>query len=133
MFLRLFLLFSCIPLIELFILLRIGAVIGPGNTLLLVIITGVLGAYLAQKEGIKTMQKIRHLTSKGEMPGNALLDALLILIAGIVLLTPGIITDFIGLLLLLPFTRKPIREYIRKQIEEKISSQTITIYQDPFT
>jgi len=132
MFLRLFFLFSCIPLIELFILLRIGAVIGSVNTILLVIITGVLGAYLAQKEGIRTMQKIRALTSRGEMPGNELLDALLILIAGIVLLTPGIITDFIGLLLLLPLTRKPIREWIKRRIEEKMSSQTITINQGPF-
>ena len=134
MFLRLFFLFSFIPLIELYILLSIGRVIGSLNTILLVIITGVLGAYLAQNEGLKTMQKIRHLISKGEMPGNALLDALLILIAGIVLLTPGVITDFVGLLLLFPPSRKPIRVWIRKRIEEKMSSQTITIHQEgPFT
>ena len=131
MFLRLFLLFSCIPLVELFILLRIGAVIGSANTILLVIITGIVGAYLAQNEGIRTMQKIKHLTSKGEMPADALLDGLLILIAGIVLLTPGIITDFTGLLLLLPLTRRPIREYIKEQIENKLSDSTITINQDP--
>jgi len=133
MFLRLFLLFSLIPLIELFILLRIGAVIGSINTILLVIITGVVGAYLAQSEGARTLHKIRDLMDQGQMPGDALLDALLILIAGIVLLTPGIMTDFMGLLLLIPVTRTKIRDWIKIRLEQKLSSSNVTInYKDTF-
>ncbi len=128
MFLRLFLLFSLIPLIELFILLRIGSVIGSLNTILLVIFTGVVGAYLAQNEGIRTLHKIRDLMAQGQMPGDALLDALLILIAGIVLLTPGIMTDLLGLLLLFPATRTIIRNWLKKRIEPKLSSPNVTIH-----
>jgi len=132
MFLRLFLLFSLIPLIELFILLRIGGLIGPGNTILLVIFTGVAGAYLAQNEGMRTLHKIKSLMDQGQMPGDAMLDGLLILIAGIVLLTPGILTDFAGLLLLFPVTREKIREGIKKQLEHKLSSSNVTIHYNDY-
>ncbi len=133
MFFRLFLLFSLVPLIELFILLRIGAVIGSINTILLVIFTGIAGAYLAQNEGIRTFHKIRDMMAQGRMPGDVLLDALLILIAGFVLLTPGIMTDLLGLLLLFPATRIKIRNRLKNYLEQKISSPNVTInYKDTF-
>ena len=128
MFLRLFLLFTCIPLVELYILLQIGSLIGAVNTILLVIFTGVLGAYLAQKEGIRTFQTIQSLLARGQMPGEPLLDAFLILLAGFVLITPGILTDLLGFLMLFPVTRAPIRRWARRQLERKFSSMDRTIY-----
>ena len=128
MFLRLFLLFTCIPLVELYLLLQIGSVIGAVNTFLLVIITGVLGAYLAQQEGIRTLERIRTLMARGEMPGEPLIDALLILVAGFVLITPGILTDLLGFLMLIPATRAPIRRWIKGQMERKFSAGNAAVY-----
>ena len=128
MFLRLFLLFTCIPLVELFLLLQIGSIIGAVNTILLVIITGVLGAYLAQQEGIRTLERIRSLMARGEMPGEPLIDALLILVAGFVLITPGILTDLLGFLMLVPATRAPIRRWIKGQLERKFSASNAAVY-----
>jgi UPF0716 protein FxsA len=128
MFLRLFLLFTCIPLVELYLLLKIGSVIGAVNTILLVIITGVLGAYLAQQEGLRTLDRIRALMAQGEMPGEPLIDALLILVAGFVLITPGILTDLLGFLLLIPGTRAPIRGWIRGRLERKFASGNAAVY-----
>lgn len=128
MFLRLFLLFTCIPLVELYLLLQIGSVIGVVNTILLVIITGVLGAYLAQQEGIRTLERIRTLMARGEMPGEPLIDALLILVAGFVLITPGILTDLLGFLLLIPATRAPIRRWIKSQLERKFAASNAAVF-----
>ena len=128
MFLRLFLLFTCIPLVELVLLLQIGSVIGAVNTILLVIITGVLGAYLAQQEGLRTLERIRTLMGRGEMPGEPLIDALLILVAGFVLITPGILTDLLGFLMLLPATRTPIRRWIKGQLEKKFADGSAAVY-----
>ncbi len=128
MFLRLFLLFTCIPLVELFLLLKIGSIVGALNTILLVIITGVLGAYLAQQEGLRTLERIRTLMAQGEMPGEPLIDALLILVAGFVLITPGILTDLLGFLMLIPATRAPIRRWIRGQLERKFKAGNAAVY-----
>jgi UPF0716 protein FxsA len=128
MFFRLFLLFTCVPLAELYLLLQIGSVIGAVNTILLVIITGVLGAYLAQQEGLRTLERIRTLMAQGEMPGEPLIDALLILVAGFVLITPGILTDLLGFLMLIPATRAPIRRWIKGQLERKFAAGSAAVY-----
>jgi UPF0716 protein FxsA len=127
MFLRLFLLFTCIPLVELYLLLQIGSVIGALNTILLVIVTGVLGAYLAQQEGLRTLERIRLLMARGEMPGQPLIDAMLILVAGFVLITPGILTDLLGFLMLVPASRAHIRRWIQRRLERKFSEMNTTV------
>jgi UPF0716 protein FxsA len=132
MFFRLFLLFTCVPLVELYILLQVGSVIGAANTILLVIFTGVLGAFLAQREGFRTLQTIRSVMARGEMPAEPLLDALLILVAGFVLITPGILTDMLGFFLLFPATRKYVRGWVKTQLEAKLFSANSTVYyRDP--
>ena len=128
MFLRLFLLFTCIPLVELALLLRIGSIIGALNTILLVIFTGMLGACLARQQGIRTFQTIRSLMARGEMPGEPLLDALLILLAGFLLITPGILTDLFGFLMLVPATRAPLRRWIKRELERRLSAVSTAIY-----
>ena len=97
------------------------------NTILLVIITGVLGAYLAQQEGLRTLERIRTLMAQGEMPGEPLIDALLILVAGFVLITPGILTDLLGFLMLIPATRAPIRRWIKGQLERKFAAGSAAV------
>ncbi len=132
MFVRLLLLFSLVPLIELYFLLWIGSMIGAANTIFLVLATGFLGAYLAQKEGIRAFQRIQAELGDGRMPGDSLLDAVLILMAGLLLITPGILTDLLGFSLLFPFSRMHIRRMIRMYIERKVFPQRITVYpQDP--
>ena len=116
MFLKLFLAFTLIPLIELYLLIKIGTAVGILNTLLLVIITGAAGAYLARLQGLQTMFRVRARLQQGEMPADDMLDALIIFIAGIVLLTPGLLTDITGLLLLFPATRF----WFKKKVQQKL-------------
>ena len=102
MFLRLLLLFTVVPLVELFLLVKLGTVIGIGPTVLVVIGTGVLGASLARWQGLGVLRRVSEDLAQGRLPADALIDGLLILIAGAVLLTPGLITDALGFLLLVP-------------------------------
>ena len=122
MFGYLIILFTVLPALELAILIELGAHIGAGNTLLLIIFTGVLGAYLARLQGFITLTKIQHNLNTGVLPNEDLMDGLMILVGGIVLLTPGLITDTIGFLLLIPWTRLLIKKVLRKKFETMIKN-----------
>lgn len=108
-FFSLFLLFTAIPLVELWLLVVLGRRVGLLPTIALVLFTGALGAYLARTQGLQTLGRIREELDAGRMPAAALLDGLLILVAGAVLLTPGLLTDVFGFSLLLPATRNGLR------------------------
>ncbi len=131
MFLKLFLAFTLIPMIELYLLIKLGAVIGALNTLLLVILTGAAGAYLARLQGLQVMFRVRERLQKGEMPAEDMLDALIIFIAGIVLLTPGLLTDMAGLLLLLPSIRFRFKVWLRHKLDQWIQNPKIHISRYP--
>ena len=88
MLLKLFLAFTLVPVIELYLLIKVGAVICSFNTVLIVIITGFVGASLARMQGLQTMTRVQNSLRQGIMPAEDLIDALIILVAGIVLLTP---------------------------------------------
>jgi UPF0716 protein FxsA len=88
------------------------------NTILIVILTGLLGASLARLEGIKTMTKVRDSLNRGDLPAEEMLDAMLIFVAGVVLLTPGFITDLAGLALLVPKARYWFKRWLRKKFDE---------------
>ncbi len=118
MLLKLFLCFTLIPVLELYLLIKIGTVIGGFNTILLVILTGFLGAWLARMEGMNTMMKMRMNLQQGLMPAEELIDAVIIFAAGVVLLTPGLITDVFGLALLWPVTRNKFKQVLRKKFDE---------------
>ncbi len=118
MFLKLFLAFTLVPFIEIYLLIKIGAQVGAFNTILIVILTGLLGAYLARLEGIKTMTKVRDSLNRGDLPAEEMLDATLIFAAGVVLLTPGFITDLTGLALLVPKARFWFKRWLRKKFDE---------------
>jgi len=125
MLLKLFLAFTLIPFLELYLLIEVGTVIGPLNTVALVLLTGFAGAYLARMQGLQTMLRVRSSLQQGIMPKEDLVDALLIFIAGIVLLTPGFITDAAGLLVLFPATRGPIKRFIKDRFNKWIENQDI--------
>ena len=112
MFLRLLLLFTIVPLVELFLLVKLGTVVGVGPTIALVIFTGVLGAWLARQQGLEVLRRVNEDLSQGRMPTEALMDGVLILIAGAVLLTPGLLTDALGFVLLIPRTRAAVRKIV---------------------
>ena len=120
MFFKLFLAFTLVPFIEIYLLIKIGAQVGAFNTILIVILTGLLGASLARLEGIKTMTKVRESLNRGELPAEEMLDAMLIFVAGVVLLTPGLITDLAGLALLVPKARYWFKRKLRKKFDEWI-------------
>ncbi|MDP8212156.1 MAG: FxsA family protein [Candidatus Zapsychrus exili] len=120
MFGILILLFTVLPALELILLIRVGAQIGAFNTLFIIVFTGVLGAYLARLQGFVVLRKIQENLSKGMIPNEDLLDGLMILVGGIVLLTPGFITDITGFLLLIPLTRSIIKFWLSKQFEGMI-------------
>jgi UPF0716 protein FxsA len=127
MLLKLFLAFTLIPVIELYLLIKLGATVGPFNTLLLVILTGAAGAYLAKLQGLEAMLRVRTRLQQGETPAEEMLDALIIFIAGIVLLTPGLLTDISGLLLLLPVTRLRFKIWLRQKFNQWIQSSNVHI------
>ena len=127
MFLKLFLLFTIVPVVELYILFRLAGQIGFFPTLFIVIATGFAGAYLAKQQGLVVIQQMQKEMQEGRPPGNSMVDGVLVLVAGVVLLTPGILTDAFGILLLIPFTWMLIREYIKKVIKKKMQSGHIHI------
>ncbi len=127
MLLKLFLCFTLIPVIELYFLIKIGTVIGVFNTLLIVIGTGFFGAWLARMEGMQTLLRVRENMQQGIMPGEDLIDALIIFAAGVLLITPGLLTDFTGILLLWPRARNKFKMFLKKKFDEMISNDTIDI------
>ena len=122
MLLKLFLAFTIIPIIEIYLLIEIGSMFGALTAVTLVILTGFLGAFLARMQGLQTLYRIQESLRESRMPSGELLDALLIIIAGLVLLTPGFLTDSVGFLLLIPATRNYIKYYLRRQIELRYMS-----------
>jgi UPF0716 protein FxsA len=118
MLLRLFILFTLVPVAELYLLIKIGSYLGAVNTVAVVIITAFIGAYLARLEGVRTVMKVRDSLSQGVMPTDELVDALMIFGASVVLLTPGFITDILGFLILIPATRKSIRTWLKHRLKE---------------
>ena len=127
MLFKLILAFTLLPIAEIYLLIKLGGFIGALNTILIVILTAIVGGYLAKTEGTRTFTQIRLNLHQGKIPTEDLLDALLIFVAGAVFLAPGFITDTMGILLLVPTTRKYIKHLLRKKFEEKIQRDYIDI------
>lgn len=119
-------LFVVMPLLELWLLLLVGARMGWGPTLLLVLFTGVSGAWLAKAQGYWVLGAIQRDLAAGQMPAPRIMDGVMILLAGALLITPGLITDVAGFLLLVPATRQLIRNWLRLQLEQKLREGSVT-------
>ncbi len=127
MLLGLFLLFTLVPLVELYLLIRLGTYLGAVDTLAIVIGTGVAGGLLAKSQGLAVLDRMRAELNQGRLPAESLFDGLLILMAGAMLVTPGLLTDGLGLLLLIPWSRQAFKSWLKKKIQEKISEEEIHI------
>lgn len=117
-----------IPLVEVILLIKIGQVLGSGITILLIFITGILGAFLAKYQGLKVLWELHYLLERRMMPGNKLVEGLFVLVGGIFLLFPGFITDIVGFLFLLPLTRQFFAVLVLKWIAEYFRSGRIRIF-----
>ena len=120
----LLLLFIVVPFVELALLLKLAEVTSWLHTLLLVIVTGVLGTWLARSQGVRTYRKIQQSLAASQLPTDSLLDAAMIFVAGALLLTPGILTDLFGFSLLFPLTRKLYHDWLVKRFKARFSMQT---------
>lgn len=117
-----------VPLVELGLLIKVGQHFGAVNTILLVILTGVAGAWLAKYQGLRVLWEIRSLLSRGVMPGYKLVEGLLVLLGGLLLLTPGFVTDVLGLLCLVPVSRPFLAGLVIRMLENYLRSGRVRIY-----
>lgn len=124
---RLALLFVAVPLLELFILIRLGNAIGLLPTLTLCVGTGVAGAWLARREGLRALVSFQSRVAQGGIPGRSLMDGLCILVGGALLLTPGLVTDLVGFALLLPPSRRWIQTRMQREIERRLADGSIRV------
>ena len=123
MSLKLILLFTALPLVEIFLLIKVGTAIGVLPTALIVVGTGVVGALLARREGLSVIRRIRKKFHEGRLPAEELIDGVILLVSGAFLLTPGIVTDFIGLAGLVPYLRRWLRNYGRRWFKKEWNSK----------
>ncbi len=123
----LFAAFVLIPLVELAILIRVGQHLGVAGTLALVVLTGIVGAFLVKLQGILVMTRIQRDMAAGRLPAVYLLDGAMILLAGAFLITPGLLTDVLGFALLIPPIRAAIRAAIRRKFEKSIRANHATV------
>ncbi|CAI8200177.1 MAG: Uncharacterised protein [Glaciecola sp. HTCC2999] len=117
---KLFILFVIMPIAEIAVLIHVGDIIGGWNTVLLVILSAMVGAFLVKREGVATLAQAQLKMQKGELPAKELGSGLLLLVAGVLLVTPGFITDICGLVLTLPFTRHHIGAVLLAALNGKV-------------
>ena len=116
-----------IPALEIGVLLLSGKTMGVIPTVLLIILTGVCGAWLAKKQGIETLRKAQEQMQSGQIPSETLIDGLCILVGGIFLLSPGFLSDVVGVLLLLPISRNLLKPFFLRIIRKMIDRNRFTI------
>lgn len=121
----LFLLFTIVPAVELYLLFKVGAVIGGLNAILLIILTGFVGANLARSQGLSILSRIQEKTAQGKTPGDELIEGFMIFAGGLLLLTPGILTDVLGFSLVFPLTRIFLRTLVKTYFERAIQNGSI--------
>jgi UPF0716 protein FxsA len=112
LFRLLFILFLTIPLIEIYLLIQVGEVIGAGWTIFLVVGTAVIGAALLRLQGLATLYDAQRKMAQGELPATALIEGVMLLLSGALLLTPGFFTDTLGFLVLIPPLRRKLARFI---------------------
>jgi UPF0716 protein FxsA len=128
MFFKLFLIFAVVPMIELALLIKIGSFIGIFNTITIVILTAIIGAYMVRLEGLGVMYRIQKNMQEGIFPAEEMINGTMILIAGALLLTPGFFTDIIGFIMVFPFSREYIKKIAKGYIKKKMNPNEIDIH-----
>lgn len=113
-------LFIVIPLVEIAVIIQVGQYLGVVNTIGLLLIISISGAWVVKRQGLGVLRRIREQRDLGRVPGAELFDGALILVAGVLLLTPGFVTDAVGLLLLIPPFRRGMRWWLRRRWERRV-------------
>jgi UPF0716 protein FxsA len=126
-------LFTVVPLVELYLLLFIGDLMGFWPTVGLVLLTGVIGATLAKLEGLRVLAQWQSALAEGRVPEAGVLDGLLVLVGGVLLVTPGVLTDVFGFALLLPPTRRVVARFLRKRVEKGIENGSVHVHVGGFS
>ena len=121
MFAALALLFLVVPFVELFVLIQVGQVVGALWTIGLLVVDSIVGSWLVKREGLATVRRAQEQIRAGAVPTSELVDGVLILFAGALLLTPGFITDLLGVGLLVPPVRVALRGFARRRLARRLN------------
>ncbi|HJV66728.1 MAG TPA: FxsA family protein [Geomonas sp.] len=121
MLFRLILLFTIIPVIEIYLLIKVGSLIGGLPTAALLLAISLLGAWLVRSQGFRIFLQIRDELSRGRLPAAQLMDGALVLVGGVLLMTPGFFTDFLGIFFLIPATRRLIKLWLGLWLQRKLA------------
>jgi UPF0716 protein FxsA len=113
-------LFIVVPLIEIAVIIQVGQWLGVLNTIGLLLLVSVVGAWLVKRQGLGALRRIRDQQQEGKVPAVAVFDGALILVAGVLLLFPGFVTDVFGLLLLVPPVRAAVRAFLRRRFRARV-------------
>lgn len=128
MIFKLFLLFTLIPIIELMILIDLGTSIGLAPTLGVVILTGALGAWAARTQGFYVLSRIQAEMAAGTLPGAEMVEGAMVLVGGVLLLTPGLLTDAAGFALMVPAVRAVVRGWLMRKFEKMIEEGRVHVH-----
>jgi UPF0716 protein FxsA len=113
---------------ELYILIEAGRIVGIGPTIALIMLTGIAGAWLARSQGVAILRRIQDETARGQMPAATLIDGALVLVGGLLLLTPGFFTDLLGFSFLVPSTRDLWRNALNLWLEKQVRQGSVRIH-----
>ncbi len=127
MFTRLLILLILMPVLEIYVLIESGRLIGVGATVLLVVLTGIAGSWLMRHQGLELLGRVQQDLSTGQLPAGTLLDGALVLVGGVLLLTPGFCTDLIGFSMLVPGTRRLWTGWVQRWLAKQLVSGRLTI------
>ncbi len=122
MFAKLFFLFTATSLLEIYVLIQVGGLLGVWPTIGLVVLTAFVGSSLVRSQGLQTMFNVQQRMNRGEMPGQELVEGMLLVITGVLLVTPGFVTDACGLLLLQPKLRAKLAKQVMSRVKVNVVS-----------
>lgn len=128
MFFRLFLLFTAVPLLELMILIELGSAFGLAPTIGLVLLTGAIGAWAARTQGFYVLSRIQDELGQNRLPAAQLVDGAMVLVGGVLLITPGLLTDLVGFALMVPAIRAVIRQWLMNKFEKMVREGKVHIH-----
>jgi UPF0716 protein FxsA len=118
---KLFLVFLIVPIIEIYLLIKVGSLIGGLPTVAILLLISLLGAYLVRSQGFRIVTQIREELARGRLPAAQLMDGALVFIGGVLLMTPGFFTDFLGIFFLIPVTRNVIKMWLGLWLQARLS------------
>lgn len=124
---KLFAVFTIVPLLELLVLIPMGQQIGILPTILIVVATAAAGAWLGKRQGLEAWRRVQGDLATGQLPGDSLLDGLFVLVACTLLITPGVLTDVTGILLLIPAARRPFKSWAKRQFTNMLQNPNVTV------